>query len=79
MVLAIIGLARELNLEVVGEGVENEEQRALLTAAPTTTKVQGYYYSAPVRAGLGTEMLRQRLIKPPVHPSAATVAGEQAA
>jgi EAL domain-containing protein (putative c-di-GMP-specific phosphodiesterase class I) len=75
MVRAIIGVARELGIEVVAQGVETEAQRALLTAAPTTTKVQGYYYSAPVRAGLATEMLRQRLIEPRL----SQVSGEAAA
>ena len=64
MVRAIIGLARELNIEVMAQGVENEAQRDLLTAAPSTTKVQGFYYSAPVPAVHATELLRQRLIEP---------------
>jgi diguanylate cyclase (GGDEF)-like protein/PAS domain S-box-containing protein len=64
MVRAIISLARELDIEVIAQGVETEAQRDLLTCLPSTTKVQGYYYSAPVRAGRATEMLRQRLIEP---------------
>ncbi|WGJ16411.1 EAL domain-containing protein [Methylocapsa sp. D3K7] len=64
MVRAIIGLTRELNIEVMAQGVENEAQRDLLTAAPSTTKVQGFYYSAPVPAVHATELLRQRLIEP---------------
>ena len=38
MVRAIIGLARELDIEVMAQGVENEAQRDLLTAAPSTTR-----------------------------------------
>jgi diguanylate cyclase (GGDEF)-like protein/PAS domain S-box-containing protein len=64
MLRAIIGLARELNIEVMAQGVENEAQRDMLTAAPSTTKVQGFYYSAPVPAVDATELLRQRLIEP---------------
>jgi EAL domain-containing protein (putative c-di-GMP-specific phosphodiesterase class I) len=64
MVRAIIGLARELNVEVVAQGVETEAQRELFTAAPSTIKVQGFYYSAPVPASDATELLRQRLIEP---------------
>ena len=64
MVRAIIGVARELDIEVIAQGVETEAQRDLLTCVPSTTKVQGYYYSAPVRADSATEMLRQRLIEP---------------
>ncbi len=55
MVRAIIGLARELDIEVMAQGVENEAQRDMLTAAPSTTKVQGFYYSAPVFAVHATE------------------------
>jgi len=44
--------------------VETEMQRALLAPSPSTTKVQGYYYSEPVQAGGATELLRQRLIEP---------------
>ena len=64
MVRAIVGLARELNIEVMAQGVENEAQRDLLTAAPSTTKVQGFYYSAPVPASSATDLLRQGLIEP---------------
>ena len=64
MVRAIIGVARELDIDVIAQGVETEAQRDLLTCVPSTTKVQGYYYSAPVPAGRATEMLRQRLIEP---------------
>jgi EAL domain-containing protein (putative c-di-GMP-specific phosphodiesterase class I) len=63
MVRAIIGLARELNIEVMAQGVENEAQRDLLTAAPSTTKVQGFYYSVPP-AVHATELLRHGLIEP---------------
>jgi len=64
MVRAIIGIARELGIEVIAQGVETEAQRGLLIFVPSTTKVQGYYYSAPVTAVHATELLRQRLIEP---------------
>jgi EAL domain-containing protein (putative c-di-GMP-specific phosphodiesterase class I) len=64
MVRAIIGFARELNIEVVAQGVENEAQRQLLTAGPSTIKVQCYYYSAPVPASDATELLRERIPSP---------------
>jgi len=64
MVRAIIGVARELDIEVIAQGVETEAQRDLLSSVPSTTKVQGYYYSAPVPASGATELLRQRLIEP---------------
>lgn len=64
MVRAIVGVARELDIDVIAQGVQTEAQRDLLTCAPSTTKVQGFYYSAPVPAGRATELLRQRLIEP---------------
>jgi diguanylate cyclase (GGDEF)-like protein/PAS domain S-box-containing protein len=75
MVRAIIGVARELGIEVIAQGVETEAQRDLLSSVPSTTKVQGFYYSAPVRTGDATEMLRQRLIEPRL----SQVSGEAAA
>lgn len=64
MVRAIIGIARELGIEVIAQGVETEEQRDLLICVPSATKVQGFYYSAPVPAVHATELLQQRLIEP---------------
>jgi len=75
MVRAIIGVARELGIEVIAQGVETEAQRDLLSSVPSTTKVQGFYYSAPVRTDDATEMLRQRLIEPRL----SQVSGEAAA
>jgi diguanylate cyclase (GGDEF)-like protein len=76
MVRAIIGLARELDIEVMAQGVENEAQRDLLTAAPSTTKVQGFYYSAPVPASGATQLLRQRLIEPRLSQVSEATAGK---
>lgn len=76
MVRAIIGLARELDIEVMAQGVENEAQRDLLTAAPSTTKVQGFYYSAPVPASDATQLLRQRLIEPRLSQVSEATAGK---
>jgi EAL domain-containing protein (putative c-di-GMP-specific phosphodiesterase class I) len=63
MVRAIIGLARELNIEVMAQGVETQAQRDLLSGVPSTTKVQGFYYSAPLPASGATDLLRQGLIE----------------
>jgi diguanylate cyclase (GGDEF)-like protein/PAS domain S-box-containing protein len=63
LVRSIMALARELNIEIVAKGVETEAQRALLTAAPSTTTVQGFYFSEPVPAGRATELLRRGLIE----------------
>jgi hypothetical protein len=43
---------------------EMEVQRDLLTGVPSITKVQGFYYGAPVPAVHASEMLRQKLIEP---------------
>jgi len=75
-VRAIIGLARELDIEVMAQGVENEAQRDLLTAAPSTTKMQGFYYSAPVPASGATQLLRQRLIEPRLSQVSEATAGK---
>ena len=69
MVRAIIGLGRELGVEVVAQGVETEQHRELLSCAPSPAKVQGFYYSAPVPALEATELLRQRFVEPRLNSS----------
>ncbi|MDQ8036302.1 MAG: EAL domain-containing protein [Pedobacter sp.] len=46
---SIIAMARQLQLEIIAEGVENVEQMRLLAAAGCR-HVQGYYFSPPVPA-----------------------------
>ena len=55
LVRGVIALARELDLEVVGEGVETEEQLAALRAAGCTL-FQGYLLGRP--GPLGAELRR---------------------
>ena len=43
----IIHLGKSLGLEVIAEGVENEEQVELLSNA-NCHKIQGFYYSKPL-------------------------------
>jgi EAL domain-containing protein (putative c-di-GMP-specific phosphodiesterase class I) len=64
MVRAIIALGRELGIDVVAQGVETEQQRDLLSCALSPTKVQGFYYSAPVPAAEATELLRRSFVEP---------------
>ena len=64
MVRAIVGIARELNIDVVAQGIENESQWAFLTATSPATKVQGYFYSEPVSPEHAEELLRQHRISP---------------
>jgi diguanylate cyclase (GGDEF)-like protein/PAS domain S-box-containing protein len=47
--VAIIGLARALNLHVVAEGVENERQLAFMRAY-LCDEIQGYIFSRPIPA-----------------------------
>ena len=49
LVIAIISMARSLNLDLVAEGVETEEQLAFLSDNGVTV-IQGYLFSKPVTA-----------------------------
>lgn len=49
IVRAIISLAKDLGMRVTAEGVENEQQAAIL-AGLGCTEVQGFLYSRPVPA-----------------------------
>jgi diguanylate cyclase (GGDEF)-like protein len=57
IVQAIIGLAKNLHLDVIAEGVETETQRARLTAEGCD-ELQGYFFSRPVAADEFLELLR---------------------
>jgi EAL domain-containing protein (putative c-di-GMP-specific phosphodiesterase class I) len=47
--MAIIGLGRTLNVQVVAEGVETEEQASMLRAA-ACDELQGYLFARPMPA-----------------------------
>ncbi len=64
MVRAIVGIARELGIEVIAQGVESEREWSFLTATSPVSKVQGYYYSAPVTAERAEELLRSGRVTP---------------
>jgi diguanylate cyclase (GGDEF)-like protein/PAS domain S-box-containing protein len=68
MVRAIIGIARELDIEVVAQGVETEAQRAFLTIKSPVNKVQGFYYSEPVPSDRAEALLRRGRIEPLADP-----------
>ncbi|MBI5438838.1 MAG: EAL domain-containing protein [Nitrosomonadales bacterium] len=62
----IIGLAHNLGMKVVAEGVENEAQAAFLTRNGCD-EMQGYYYSRPLPVDTYTALLEERrLLKPEV-------------
>jgi EAL domain-containing protein (putative c-di-GMP-specific phosphodiesterase class I) len=58
MIRAILGLAAELDIEVVAEGVETEDQREALVRMGST-KGQGFYFSRPMTAEDTTRSLRR--------------------
>jgi diguanylate cyclase (GGDEF)-like protein/PAS domain S-box-containing protein len=57
-VSAIINFARDVGVEVIAQGVENEQQRALLDGAAATAQAQGFHFSAPVGATDAGDLLR---------------------
>jgi diguanylate cyclase (GGDEF)-like protein len=63
VVRAAIGLAQELGIDVIAEGVETAAQAEFLVAAGCA-EGQGYYFSRPVNAAAATELLRAGLIAP---------------
>ncbi len=64
IVQAVIGLARGLNIKVVGEGVEEESQHAFLRNHGCDIE-QGYYFSRPLPAGEMTQLLLRSPILAP--------------
>lgn len=59
IVKAVIALAKNLNIPVVAEGVENPRQLAFLCVEGCDV-IQGYLYSPPVSAEEVAELLRQQ-------------------
>jgi diguanylate cyclase (GGDEF)-like protein/PAS domain S-box-containing protein len=57
---AIIGIARSLDLEVIAEGVETQEQLAIVTNLGCHY-MQGYYFSAPISAGEASNLLKNKV------------------
>jgi diguanylate cyclase (GGDEF)-like protein/PAS domain S-box-containing protein len=64
IIRATIGLARELNIEVIAEGVETQVQRDLLKEWGCG-EVQGYLFAKPLTADDAGAALRDAKISPP--------------
>jgi diguanylate cyclase (GGDEF)-like protein len=63
VVRAAIHLARDLNIEMIAEGVETLAQATFLINEGCP-KAQGYYYSRPIDAEQATELLRLGKVAP---------------
>ena len=66
IVRATIGLAHELGIEVVAEGVQTAEQQQFLMSAGCKL-AQGYYFAAPMPADQATDLLRNKVRLPQAH------------
>jgi EAL domain-containing protein (putative c-di-GMP-specific phosphodiesterase class I) len=59
LIRGIVGLAHDLRLQVIAEGVESEDQMSFLQDVGCD-EVQGFHVRLPVPAGEMTELLRRR-------------------
>jgi EAL domain-containing protein (putative c-di-GMP-specific phosphodiesterase class I) len=55
---AIVAIARELELEIIAQGIETQAQRDFLAATAPSARGQGFLFSPPVPAARATELLR---------------------
>jgi EAL domain-containing protein (putative c-di-GMP-specific phosphodiesterase class I) len=72
--MAIIGLGRTLDVQVVAEGVETEEQASVLRAA-ACNELQGYLFARPMPAEEIVEWFARTRAGTPVVPALAGAAG----
>ncbi|WP_137820635.1 bifunctional diguanylate cyclase/phosphodiesterase [Pseudomonas sp. 2FG] len=70
---AIINFAREVGIGIIAEGVETQEQRALLISTGSTTQAQGFYFSEAVDNTRASELLRLGSIAPSAQSHAVTL------
>ncbi|CAN7256628.1 EAL domain-containing protein [Trinickia sp. LjRoot230] len=61
---AIVTLAHNIGIGVIAQGVETEQQHALLAATNRATNAQGFRFSEAVGAARASELLRQGHIAP---------------
>jgi EAL domain-containing protein (putative c-di-GMP-specific phosphodiesterase class I) len=77
--IAIISMAKSLNLKVIAEGVEDEAQMSFLRTHQCD-EIQGYYFSKPLAVDKVVEKLRGEVVQalgnyPPTHNVSEYVAG----
>jgi EAL domain-containing protein (putative c-di-GMP-specific phosphodiesterase class I) len=56
---AIVNFAHDIGIVVIGQGVETEQQRDLLSSTDTMTQAQGFHFSRAVAAERASEFLRR--------------------
>jgi predicted signal transduction protein with EAL and GGDEF domain len=56
---AIVNFAHDIGIVVIGQGVETEQQRDLLSSTDTMTQAQGFHFSRAVSAERASEFLRR--------------------
>ncbi len=61
---AIVNFANDIGIGVIAQGVETEEQRALLAATDATVRAQGFHFSKPVGASRAADLLRVGHVAP---------------
>lgn len=60
---AMVNFANDIGIGIIAQGVETEQQRALLAATDSTTQAQGFLFSKAVEAVQATELLRQVVLR----------------
>ena len=60
---AILAFARDMGIAVIAQGVETEQQSALLQRTDSATQGQGFHFSKAVSAGEASELLRRGCIE----------------
>jgi diguanylate cyclase (GGDEF)-like protein/PAS domain S-box-containing protein len=75
---AIMNIARELDIGVIAEGVETEQQRALLASCGSASFAQGHYFGEAVNPERAGEMLCTGLMRPLIADEGVTDAAAEA-
>ncbi len=64
LIRAIANFARDVGIEVIAQGVETEQQNAMLASTGLATQAQGFHFSKAVGVVRATEFLRQGRVAP---------------